>query len=152
VFIAKNISNNNTSDPLFPEHKYEWVKNLNNEGNGISSINRLLLISKSSVQRLICKISLQIKKPVYEKEHQSYEIDELRTYCRNKKQEYWVMYAINKATGKVIDFIVGRGTKENIKQIIISVLTLNPKRIYTDKCLSCINSENDSQNFPLLHQ
>lgn len=42
------------------------------------------------------------------------------------------MYAINRTTGKVIDFCVGRRTKENIKQIIDKILLLNPKKIYTD--------------------
>jgi len=117
---------------IISKEKYVWVKNLNNEGCGISNISRLLEITKSSAQRLICKISLQIKKPVYKEENQSYEIDELRTYCGNKNQECWIIYAINRATGKVIDFVVGRRTKANIKQIIDSVLKLNPKRIYTD--------------------
>jgi IS1 family transposase len=117
---------------MIPEHKYEWVKNLNNEGNGISSISRLLLISKSSVQRIIIRISSKIQKTAYEEENQNYEIDELRTYCGNKTNECWVMYAINKTTGKVIDFVVGRRTKDNIKQVVINVLKLHPKRIYTD--------------------
>ena len=59
-----------------PPEKYEWVVKLSNEGNSISSISRLLNITKSSVQRLICKISLQIKKPIYQETNQSYEIDE----------------------------------------------------------------------------
>ena len=117
---------------IIPEHKYEWVKNLNNEGCGISSIGRLLCISKSSVQRIIIRVASKIQKPVYKEEHQSYEMDELRTYCGNKTNECWIMYAINKTTGKVIDFVVGRRTKTNIKQVIDNVLQLNPKRIYTD--------------------
>lgn len=59
-------------------------------------------------------------------------MDELRTYYRNKKNESWVMYAINKSTGKVIDFCVGRRTKENINKVVQSVLELNPRIIYTD--------------------
>jgi transposase-like protein len=66
--------------PTIPLCKYEWVKSLSNEGNGISSISRLLTISKSSVQRLIMRISSKIQKPAYKEENQIYEIDELRTY------------------------------------------------------------------------
>ena len=117
---------------VIPKSKYEEVRNLSNEGNGISGIGRLLHITKSSAQRLICRISMQIKKPIYEEENQIYEIDELRTYCGNKNNECWIIYAINRTTGKVIDFIIGRRTKDNIKQIINSILKLNPKYIYTD--------------------
>jgi IS1 family transposase/transposase-like protein len=129
---CKKYQQQRYSRPVIPEHKYEWVKNLNNEGCGISSIGRLLSVAKSSVQRIIIRISSKIPKTVYNEYNQSYEIDELRTYCGNKRNECWIMYAINKTTGNIIDFVVGRRTKENIKQIIISVLNLTPKRIYTD--------------------
>ncbi|MDL2309492.1 IS1 family transposase, partial [Bacteroidales bacterium OttesenSCG-928-C03] len=65
-------------------------------------------------------------------ENQSYELDELRTYCGSKENELWIMYAINKATGTVIDFCVGRRTKENIDKVVWQVLDLNPKGCYTD--------------------
>ena len=114
------------------EVKYEWVKKLTKESSSISSISRLLNISKSSVQRVIERIASKIKKIDYQETEQVYEMDELRTYCGNKQNESWVMYAINKTTGKVIDFCVGRRTKENLKKITESILILNPKKIYTD--------------------
>jgi insertion element IS1 protein InsB len=117
---------------LIPEEKYQWVKQLNNEGCGISSISRLLEISKSSVQRLIERIASKLKMPEIFEIGQAYEIDELRTYCGNKKNECWIMFAINKTTGTVVDFCVGRRTKENLKRITDSVLKQNPKRVFTD--------------------
>lgn len=41
--------------------------------------------------------------------------------------------AINKATKQVIDFVVGRRTKKNIKKVIDTVLQLSPNKIFTDK-------------------
>lgn len=114
------------------EEKYESVRNLTREGSSISSISRLLKISKSSVQRIIERIATKIKKLEYQEKDQTYEMDELRTYCGNKKNESWVSYAINKTTGKVIAFCVGRRTKENLKKVIDNVLCLQPKKIYTD--------------------
>ncbi len=113
-------------------YKYESVRNLTREGSSISSISRLLKISKSSVQRIIERIATKIKKREYQEKDQTYEMDELRTYCGNKKNESWVSYAINKTTGKVIAFCVGRRTKENLKKVIDRVLCLQPKKIYTD--------------------
>ncbi|HPX76443.1 MAG TPA: IS1 family transposase [Bacteroidales bacterium] len=118
---------------IIPVEKYILVQRLNNEGCGISSISRLLGISKSSVQRLIERIALQLKMPELSETGQSYEIDEVRTYCGNKKNECWIIYAINKASGTVVDFCVGRRTKENLKKITDSVLKLKPQKVYTDK-------------------
>jgi Transposase and inactivated derivatives, IS1 family len=114
------------------EEKCQWVRELTCEGCGISSISRLLHIAKSSVQRVIERVASKMVMPKYEEENQTYQIDELKTYCGNKNNELWVIYAINKSTGKVIDFCVGRRTKENIKKVVESVLSLNPRRIYTD--------------------
>jgi len=105
---------------------------LNNEGMGISSISRILDISKSSVQRIILRLSSMIQKPVFSEYNETYEIDELRTYVGNKKNESWVIYAINKANGNIIDLVVGRRTKENIRKVVDTILSYSPKRIYTD--------------------
>ena len=114
------------------EEKYQWVHRLNNEGCGISSIGRLLNISKSSVQRVITRLVSKISRPVIIESGESYEIDELRTYCSNKKNECWLIYAINRKTRQIIDFCVGRRTKENLQKVVSSLVKLNPKKIYTD--------------------
>ena len=64
---------------------------------------------------------------------QEYEVDELRTFVGNKKNECWVMYAINKTTKQVIDFVVGRRTKQHISKIIDTLNKLHPKRIFSDQ-------------------
>ena len=75
----------------------------------------------------------KINKPIFEETNQSYEMDELRTYCGSKTKEVWIIYAINRKTKKIIDFFVGRRTKENIKKVVDTVLELNPKHIYSDR-------------------
>lgn len=108
------------------------LKRLNNEGLGISSISRIMNIPKTTVQRLIEKISKETEPREIEETEQMYEIDELRTFVGNKKNESWLIYGINKITGQVIDFCVGRRTKENIKKVTDTILHLNPKKIFTD--------------------
>jgi len=110
----------------------DFTKKLNNAGVGISSILRLLNISKSDVQRIIEKLAMHKIKPIFTEQNQKYELDELRTYVGNKGNQSWVIYAINKSTGKVINLVVGRRTKENIRKVVNTILSLNPKRIYTD--------------------
>jgi insertion element IS1 protein InsB len=112
--------------------KIELLIRLSKEGNSTSSISRLLYISKSSVQRKLTGLKNGIQSPVHEEQNLEYEIDELRTYTVKKNKECWVIYAINRSTGKVIDFVVGRRNKDNIRKVINTVLNLNPKKIYTD--------------------
>lgn len=105
---------------------------LNNEGIGISSISRILSIPKASVQRRIERMQKDKPKPVFTEKGQAYEVDELYTYIGSKDKPCYMMYAINRKTKEVIDFICGARTKENINKIIQRLLNLAPKRIYTD--------------------
>jgi len=118
--------------PRIPQEKYEWTVRLNNEGCGISNIARLLKISKSSVQRVIERIATNLQMPQPNESGQSYEIDELRTFCANKKNELWLIYAINRKSKRIIDFFVGRRTKENVGKVVSALQKLHPKHIYTD--------------------
>jgi insertion element IS1 protein InsB len=113
--------------------KIDQVKSFVCEGLSISSISRLLNISKSSVQRKIIYLASMVKKPHFTELNQEYEVDELHTYIGNKQNTYWVIYAMNKHTKQVIDLVVGKRTKANISQVIQSLKKLNPSTIFTDK-------------------
>lgn len=105
---------------------------LHREGMGISSISRVLGVSKSTVQRKILLLAAATPIPETREYGQEYEVDELRTYVGSKRQECWVMYAINQKTKRVICMTTGRRTKSNLKIIIDELLLLHPGRIYTD--------------------
>jgi len=109
-----------------------FLLKLHKEGMGISGISRILEISKSTVQRKLEEMASALKIPEPEETNQEYEVDELRTYIGNKKNECWVMYAINRKTKQVSGLVTGRRTKENLKKVINTLLPLNPRRIYTD--------------------
>ena len=110
----------------------EVVMRLNNEGLGVRSMSRILTIPKTTICRMIEKIGMKIRYAEQNEEQQEYELDELYTYVGNKKNECWIMYAINKATRKVIECVVGKRTTENIKRVVEKVLALKPNKIYTD--------------------
>ncbi len=115
-----------------PQLKEDLLIKLNNEGMGISSISRILNVSKSSVQRIILKFGKSVLKPLISERNQVYEIDELRTYEGTKKNESWVKYAIDKSNGNVVSLVVGRRTKENLETVVDKVLSLTPAKVYTD--------------------
>lgn len=104
---------------------------LNNEGCGIRSIARILSISATTVIKNIKAIADKIISPALQP-HSDYETDELKTFVQNKETECWVAYAICKLTGKVEAFTIGRRTKENIEQVINTLLLNEAHSIATD--------------------
>ena len=101
------------------------------EGCGIRSIARLLHIAAGTVLCRIQKIADSIKKPAISME-KTYEVDELKTYIKNKTKECWVIYAIDKQTRQVVDLKIGGRTKKNLKRVTDTLLLANCKQIFTD--------------------
>lgn len=111
----------------------KMIVRLTTEGMSICGISRITGISKANVINKIRLISSKIDKPVFKEIEQEYEVDEMYTYVGNKDTPCYIIYALNKVSKKVVDFVVGGRTTENISKIINQVKALNPKCIYTDK-------------------
>lgn len=95
-------------------------------------MSRILQLPKSSVQMLLARASSRIQKPDRKEHKQIFELDELYTYIGNKCKPCYIIYAINRSTGEIIDFVTGGRTKENIKKVITTLLLRSPKKIFTD--------------------
>jgi IS1 family transposase len=130
---CKKYQQSDYNRPRIPEYLYHWTHILSNEGCGVSSISRVLSIARSSVQRLKERLEKQLELPRFTKKGCSYELDEMKTYCGKKKNESWLIYAIEKNTRRIVSFTVGRRTRENIKKVVDEVMSLSPKHIYTDR-------------------
>ncbi len=102
---------------------------------GISSIGRYLQIAKTTVRRRILIITNKLTAPLFSETNQVYEVDEMQAFIgKNHPSCYvYITYAINRATRKVIDFIVGKRTKENLGKVITKLLLLSSRKIYTDR-------------------
>jgi len=81
------------------------------ESVGIRGIARVLNIGINTVLRRIVAIAGSISKPSIPVDLPSVQIDELWTYIGRKDNEYWLAYALDKTTGNVINFIIGKRTK-----------------------------------------
>ena len=64
---------------------------------------------------------------------QVYELDELYTFIGKKSWAYYIIYAINRQTRKIVGFVTGARTKEDIGKLVRKLLKLFPKRIFTDR-------------------
>lgn len=105
------------------------------EGVSISSIARLMEISKTTVQRRLLIAASKLSKPNIQEIAQEYEVDEMCTFVKTKKDHNYtyITYAINRHTRQIIDFVIGNRTKEMISKVICTLLSLSPTKIYTDK-------------------
>jgi IS1 family transposase len=110
-----------------------FIVNLLKEGCSVRGVSRVLKISKDTVLSRMQKISKQILKPSFRRLGYTYEIDEMWSFIGNKKNILWITYVLEKETGSIIDFHLGRKTKETLSPLIDKVLLLNPRRIYTDR-------------------
>lgn len=102
------------------------------ESVGIRSTSRLLSISKTTVIKRIKYMASLIIRPIMSERHQYYELDEMRVVVGYKLKEAWITYAMNRHTKKIINFIVGRRSRQNISIITKSALQLHPKMVFTD--------------------
>lgn len=115
-----------------------YLPNLNNniiqftkEGLGIRSTARILKISTTTLLRRIIAIANKIpNQPIYK--YKSYEVDEIRTFIRNKEKPIWIVYALERETKQVVNFSIGRRTKRTLQYVTNSLLLSNPKKVYTD--------------------
>ena len=99
------------------------------EGCGIRSISRLLHIAAGTVLSRIKKIADGIKKPAISLQR-TYEVDELKTYIKNKTKECWVIYALDKQSKQVVDLKVGGRTKKNLKRVTDTPVLAICKQIF----------------------
>lgn len=93
------------------------MKRLNCENVGIRGMARLLSISPTQVIRCLAQMAQLVKRPDYYEYGQEYELDELWSYSECKKNQQWVIWAINRKTRVVIDFVVGRRTKATVNEL-----------------------------------
>jgi insertion element IS1 protein InsB len=117
-----------------------WYKHVNTkialltrEGCGIRSIARLVGISVTTVMRRIRLISKALTRPDSIFRGKEYQLDEMRTFVGNKTKLYWIVYAIEKSTGSVVDFKVGRRNLKTLAKVVDTLLLSEPSKVSTDK-------------------
>lgn len=103
------------------------------EGCGIRSTARILSISPNTVIRRIIKIGSQLKRPYLISKGSKYEVDELFTFVQKKTNRICIAYSLEPTTGKIIDIIVGRRNKTNLRKITETLILSEAQQIKTDR-------------------
>lgn len=130
---------NNCSKTYIEHYSYrsycvtdDQIKNLLKESCGIRSMARLLRICCGTVIKRILIIAKSISKPRV-CFYKTYEVDEIRTYYKNKGRLLWIVYALERDTKRVIDFRVGSRTKATLQKVINTLVLSKAEKVYTDK-------------------
>jgi insertion element IS1 protein InsB len=103
------------------------------EGVSVRGIARILKISINAVQSGIRRAGKATVKPPIGFYQPSVEVDELHTFIGNKGNQYWIAYSLNRETGKVLDFVVGRRTKRTLRTLIHTLLLSDVGKNNTDR-------------------
>jgi insertion element IS1 protein InsB len=105
---------------------------LTKEGLGIRSTARILKISTRTLLKRIVSISRGITKPIISK-GKTYEVDELCTYIRHKKNYIWLVYALEKNSKNVASFNVGKRTNKTLSHVLEILKLSEAKKIFTER-------------------
>jgi insertion element IS1 protein InsB len=105
---------------------------LTKEGLGIRSTARILNISTTTLLKRIVSIARSISKPIISK-GKTYEVDELCTYIRHKKNYIWLVYALEKNSKTVVSFNVGKRTNKTLNRVLETLKLSDAKKIFTDR-------------------
>jgi insertion element IS1 protein InsB len=108
------------------------IAQLLREGLSIRGIGRVLKLALSTVIERIKMIANKIQRPLIATARDHYEVDELWTFVGKRQNELWIMYAYNRQTKSVADFVVGPRTKSNLRSITDYLLLFQPRKIFTD--------------------
>ncbi|WP_029904688.1 IS1 family transposase [Prevotella sp. 10(H)] len=102
------------------------------EGIGIRSAARLLKISTTTLLNRIVSIAKNIKQPIIISK-QVYEVDEIKSFVKCKKNLIWIVYALNRKTKEVVSYNVGNRTNATLEVVTKTLDLSNATKIYTDK-------------------
>lgn len=97
------------------------------EGLGIRSTARILKISTSTLLSRIINIAKSIASPPISK-NKTFQVDERRTYIREKSKLAWIVYALEQETKNVVSFNVGGRTNKTLKKVITNLELSDAKK------------------------
>jgi len=99
------------------------------EGLGIRSTARILQISTTTLLKRIISIAENINQPIISK-GKDYEVDEMRTYIRHKRNFIWLIYALEKESKNVVSFHVGKRTNKTLSRVLETLKLSEAKKIF----------------------
>ncbi len=102
-------------------------------GSGIRDIARVLRISPTTVLAVLRRAAATTPEPRVPARIKELEIDEQWSFVKNKKQQNWLWYALNRRTGRIAAFLLGRRTDASCRQLCQKLAPCDVLEFYTDQ-------------------
>lgn len=134
-YICKLCRKTRVENYTYQAYKPDIDKNIiqfTKEGLGIRSTARVLKISTTTLLKRIVVIAKNIHQPIISR-GKTYEVDELCTYIRHKRNFIWLVYALEKDSKSVVSFNVGKRTNKTLSRVLDSLKLSEAKKIFTDR-------------------
>lgn len=134
-YYCKNYGKRFIENYTYMAYKSDVNKNiiqLTKEGLGIRSTARILKISTTTLLKRIVAIAKNIHQPIISK-GKTYEVDEMCTYIRYKRNFIWLVYALEKDSKSVVSFNVGKRTNKTLSRVLDTLKLSEAKKIFTDR-------------------
>ena len=134
-YCCKNCGKRFIENYTYMAYKFDVDKNIiqfTKEGLGIRSTARILKISTTTLLKRIVSIAKTIHQPIISK-GKIYEVDEMCTYIRHKRNFIWLVYALEKNSKKVVSFNVGKRTNKTLSHVLDTLKLSEAKKIFTDR-------------------
>ena len=133
--LCKKTRVENYNYQAYKPNTNKKIIQLTKEGLGIRSTARILKISTTTLLKRIVAIAKNIHQPVISK-GKTYEVDEMCTYIRHKRNYIWLVYALEKNSKHVVSFSVGKRTNKTLSRVLDTLKLSEAKKIFTDRLIN----------------
>lgn len=86
--------------------------------SGIRDIARVLQVSTNTVLKTIRERAAQVDEPRLPPRIKDLEIDEFRSFVKDKSRQCWCWYDLKRATTRIAAYILGRRTDRSCQQLV----------------------------------
>jgi IS1 family transposase len=101
-------------------------------GSGVRDIARVLHISPTTVLAVLRQAAAQTPEPRVPPRILALEMDEQWSFVQSKKQQYWLWYGLNRHTGHIPAFVLGRRTNASCHKLCRKLAPCQVRHFYTD--------------------
>ena len=99
---------------------------------GVRDTARVLRISPTTVLHVLREAAEKITEPRLPWRIKDLEIDEQWSFVQHKKQQQWLWYGLNRRTGRIAAFVIGRRTDRSCRQLCQKLAPCRVQNFYTD--------------------